>query len=408
MVQRARSGTISPAASAERSPTQPCVGGAEQDPQQTRVSRGRYFPRSVGEGTQLGSVWGGARAQYFPTAKCSGHGFPGYNLREAAPWSSNGCRGSFSFSKIRIGSFLLRYQHCLQRCECTLDTFTNKNIHHFSMGQTARPRGLVLTSEYISTPAQDQAFSEDSTPGDIQELEEPGTSGQSGQTTPMTLRVAPSTSPTPAATPQQPEFSTSCVPPTVRLIVCASVLGDVTITLPPSAHPGTSRMEHTGARAQVSGGRGHGRVFMGRQTESTGVPDTQTTIAQVLGYYHQSHKMMGKVLTELQEIKQLQRELNQQVEAHSSSKGSLVGVQQDFYTHMCRAYPPPFTPFCGPTTPEPSTTAIGREALLLEEPIVTSQPRHLCIPTRKKGLPPKSPGGKDGKTSDTTSKKPQR
>lgn len=59
--------------------------------------------------------------------------------------------------------------------------------------------------------------------------------------------------------------------------------------------------------------------------------------------------VMGQVLTKIQERKQLQKDLNHQLENHNSNMGSLIRVLQDIYTHLCRVCPALSTSSCGLT-----------------------------------------------------------
>lgn len=73
---------------------------------------------------------------------------------------------------------------------------------------------------------------------------------------------------------------------------------------------------------------------MGQHSEAIGVTVTQATINQVLGVLHQSQDVMGQVLTEFQDMKQLEREENVQMKNLNFNLGSLTGVLQNIYTHM--------------------------------------------------------------------------
>lgn len=108
---------------------------------------------------------------------------------------------------------------------------------------------------------------------------------------------------------------------------------------------------------------------MGQLSEPTEATNTQTTIDQVLGVYQGSQGMMVQVLTEIREMKQLQRDMHQEMATHNTNMGRLIGVLQDINITLCRAFPPPPIPSCGPPTSGPSTSVAdtGREALWEED-----------------------------------------
>lgn len=60
-------------------------------------------------------------------------------------------------------------------------------------------------------------------------------------------------------------------------------------------------------RAQVCGGRRSGRVTVVPQSKPTSATETQAAIVQVLGVHQASQSVMGQVLTEIREMKELQR-----------------------------------------------------------------------------------------------------
>ena len=95
-----------------------------------------------------------------------------------------------------------------------------------------------------------------------------------------------------------------------------------------------------------------------------------------LNAYNIPKTRWAQVISELQEMKQLQREHNVQMEKFgvelnhqmgklNSNVGSLTGVLQDILTHLVRANPPTTNPLCGATTSVATTsvTPTEREAL---------------------------------------------
>lgn len=84
---------------------------------------------------------------------------------------------------------------------------------------------------------------------------------------------------------------------------------------------------------------------------------------------------------------QLQREHNVEMQNLNSNVGFLTGVLQDISTHLCRAFPAPLSPFCGPTPtgPTPSASATEMEALQPETPpAATSVPAIVNPPTTRR------------------------
>lgn len=144
-------------------------------------------------------------------------------------------------------------------------------------------------------------------------------------TRPMTTPPNPSTTPHPTIVP------TPCVPSAVTSVVCLPVQDKVertTPTTPEQTYP--SGRGHPGPRGLSRGCRGCGRYSVGQQSQAT-------------------EGVMGQVLTKIQERKQLQKDLNHQLENHNSNMGSLIRVLQDIYTHLCRVCPALSTSSCGLT-----------------------------------------------------------
>ncbi|XP_078533599.1 uncharacterized protein LOC144819669 [Lissotriton helveticus] len=288
-------------------------------------------------------------------------------------------------------------------------------------GPTPRVRGQpsATATDDTSTPDQEQAFSEESTSACQDDEEQAVPSGSPGQTAPVSLPLPTPTSPTPAVTTPQPlDISNSYVQRNITPFLCPPVLAAADPTPPPPpVQQGPSEMGHIGSRAQGTGGRVHGRESVGQQSEATGFIVTQNTIDQVLNSLNQFQDRMGQVLTELREMKQLQREHNVQMETFNSSLGSLTGVIHDCFTHMCRAFPATSSPVCGPTTYGPTTSATERDALPQEETSVsTSVPATVNPPIPTTVNPPVSlrrerssgPAGEDRKTSTINTTKRRR
>ena len=145
---------------------------------------------------------------------------------------------------------------------------------------------------------------------------------------------------------------------------------------------------------------------MAQQREPTGDTYTQENIDQVLGVYEQSQGVMGQVLQESREMKQLQKDNHLELGTLNTNMGALAGVMQDIRTTLSRTFPP--TPPCVAGTSGQSTSvqATGRAVLPLEVPPAGTPDPAAANPTliRRRGHPPKHPGGADGKTP-TNSKK---
>ncbi|XP_078515402.1 uncharacterized protein LOC144776629 [Lissotriton helveticus] len=108
---------------------------------------------------------------------------------------------------------------CIALCQLCHHHHPNLLLVKYS-GLTGRARGQESATEETATSAQDQTVNEDKTPGNLDEDEESGPSGQLGQMTPVRLTASTPTPSTPAITPQLPEDSTFCVPSIVTPAMC--------------------------------------------------------------------------------------------------------------------------------------------------------------------------------------------
>ncbi|XP_078536585.1 uncharacterized protein LOC144822684 [Lissotriton helveticus] len=203
-----------------------------------------------------------------------------------------------------------------------------------SKGQSHIISGKTQDFDQTPTPPpptqpQDQASSE--SPGHTDVEDEPGPAGKPGQTETMSLTVPTTTLPTPVAT---------------SLLTSAPTTG------------GSS----TGSNIS--------------STQVTGVIDTQANIASVQGTYEENQGVMGQVLEKLREVKQLQSSIDRRLDTHNDNMGQLIGVLRDINNTLCMTFALPPTPYCGPTTSGPFTSAAatGREPLKYEDSSDTPEP----------------------------------
>ncbi|XP_069065572.1 emerin isoform X1 [Pleurodeles waltl] len=280
-------------------------------------------------------------------------------------------------------------------------------------GRAGTAPGQILFTSQTPNPPLDEALIDAYTPGHMFVDDGPGRSGHSGQRTTVRLIVPTTTPPTPVATTSQP---TKCpptrVPSTVATILCPPVLDPVgQITNPDTEGPGPHGRGHPVPRAQTRGSRVSGRDAVCQQSEATVPIHSKDTIREVLGVHQESQGMMGQLLAELGEIKQLQRDMHrdmlQQMEAHNANTASLTGVLRDIQTTLGRAFPPPSSSACGATKSSPSKSAAATGSKALPEyhpPSDTPASAAAGSPRpRKLGRPSKNRGAVDGKTPTTAS-----
>ncbi|KAJ1196356.1 hypothetical protein NDU88_000227 [Pleurodeles waltl] len=187
----------------------------------------------------------------------------------------------------------------------------------------------------MSTPPTEEAHSDYSSSVQLDLDDQPGPSGTSGQSVPLTLpqaatELAPSGK-TSAAPTQRAHTS---VPRTCQSAVCPPLQGTQG-NPPPQQHqgPGGSGSGHTVQGTEAQEHRGNGRAAMRQGEDRPRKPTLHEALSNIMGAYHHSQETMATVLAKFQETQQLQEEqylgFREALKSINSTLGTIVGVLKE-------------------------------------------------------------------------------
>ncbi|KAJ1201471.1 hypothetical protein NDU88_005280, partial [Pleurodeles waltl] len=245
----------------------------------------------------------------------------------------------------------------------------------------------------MSTPPTEEAHSDDSSSVQLYLDDQPGPSGTSGQSVPLTLaqattELAPSGN-TSAAPTQRAHTS---VPRTRQSAVCPPLQG--TQANPPLQQhqgPGGSGSGHTVQGTEAQEHRGTGRAAVRQVEDRPWEPALHEALSNIMGAYHHSQETMATVLAKFQETQRLQEEqylgFREELKSINSTLGTLVGVLKELVNTRRDTVAQQWAPDTSlddelPTT---STGASGQEAPPQDHDTSTTPPAD-GEPPRKRSL----------------------
>ncbi|KAJ1150141.1 hypothetical protein NDU88_002938 [Pleurodeles waltl] len=187
----------------------------------------------------------------------------------------------------------------------------------------------------MPTPPTEEAHSDDSSSVQLDLVDQPGPSGTSGQSVPLTLaqattELAPSGN-TSAAPTQRAHTS---IPRTRQSAVCPPLQG--TQANPPlQQHQGLggSGSGHTVQGTEAQEHRGTGRAAVQQGKDRPREPTLHEALSSIMGAYHHSQETMATVMAKFQETQRLQEEqylsFREELTSINSTLGTIVGVLKE-------------------------------------------------------------------------------
>ncbi|KAJ1128564.1 hypothetical protein NDU88_006941 [Pleurodeles waltl] len=251
----------------------------------------------------------------------------------------------------------------------------------------------------MSIPPPEQATSDDSSSVDLEPDDQPGPSGTSGQSVPLTQTQA-TAEPTPSGN--------NRTAPTQRAHASVSRTGQAAVCLPlqgPQGNPPTQQQQgpggsgsgHTVQGTEAQGNRATRRASV-RQggEERPREPTLQEALTTIMAAYHHSQETMATVLARFQEIQAQQEQrymgFSDQLTNISTAMGSIVQalnrIEDTFRDHMASHRAPVTSQ--EQERPTTSAGASGQEAPPQRQPPRTPPPAEQQ-PPRKRSLRSKKP-----------------
>ncbi|KAJ1166816.1 hypothetical protein NDU88_007212 [Pleurodeles waltl] len=187
----------------------------------------------------------------------------------------------------------------------------------------------------MSTPPKEEAHSDDSSSVQLDLDDQPGPSGTSGQSVPLTLAQAitelalsgnTSTAPT--------QWTHTSVPRTRQAAVCPPLQG-TPANPPPQQNqgPGGSGSGHTVQGTEAQEHRGTGRAAVRQGEDKPREPTLHEALSNILGAYHHSQETMATVLAKFQETQRLQEEqylwFREELKSINTTLGTIVGLLKE-------------------------------------------------------------------------------
>ncbi|KAJ1199663.1 hypothetical protein NDU88_003496 [Pleurodeles waltl] len=187
----------------------------------------------------------------------------------------------------------------------------------------------------MSTPPIEEAHSNDSSSVQLDLDDQPGPSGTSGQSVPLTLAETPTEPPPSGNTSTAPtQWAHTSVPRTRQAAVCPPLQG--TQANPPPQQqqgPGGSGSGHTVQGTEAKEQRGTGRAAVRQGEGRPREPALHEALSNIMGAYHHSQETMATVLAKFQETQRLQEEqylgLREELKSINTTLGSIVGLLKE-------------------------------------------------------------------------------
>ncbi|KAJ1081922.1 hypothetical protein NDU88_002094 [Pleurodeles waltl] len=239
----------------------------------------------------------------------------------------------------------------------------------------------------MSTPPTEEAHSDDSSSVQLDLDDQPGPSGTSGQSVPLTLAQAttelPPSENTSTAPTQRAHIS---VPRTHQSTVCPPLQG-TQANPPPQQQQGPGGSGHTVQGTEAQEHRGTGRAAVRQWEDRPREPTLHEALSNIMGAYHHSQATMATVLAKFQETQRLQEEqylgFREELRSINSTLGTFVGVLKEVLNTRRDTVAQQGAPDTSLEDELPTTSAgaSGQEAL--------PQDHHTSTPPPAEGEPPR-------------------
>ncbi|KAJ1191553.1 hypothetical protein NDU88_000869 [Pleurodeles waltl] len=245
----------------------------------------------------------------------------------------------------------------------------------------------------ISSPPTEEAHSDDSSSAQLDQDDQPGPSGTSGQSVPLTLAQATTEPPPLGNTTRAPtQWAHPSVPRTRQAAVCSSLQG-TQANPPPQENqgPGGSGSGHTVQGTEEQENRGTGRTAVRQGEDRPREPTLHEALFNIMGVYHHSQETMATVLANFQETQRLQEEhylgIREELKSINTTLVTIVGVLQDLVNTRRDTVAQQGAPDTSLDDEQPSTSAgaSGQEAPPQDHDTSTPPPAD-GEPPRKRSL----------------------
>ncbi|KAJ1101074.1 hypothetical protein NDU88_006148 [Pleurodeles waltl] len=180
-------------------------------------------------------------------------------------------------------------------------------------------------------PPPEEAHSDDCSSVDLDLDDQPGPSGTSGQSVPLTQPQATADLPPSGNTSTAPtQRALTSVSRTRQAAVCSPLQGTQVNPPPQQQGPGGSGNGHTVQGTGAQGNRGTGRAAVRQGGDRPREPTLHEALSSIMGACHHSQETMATVLAKFQETQRMQKEqylgFREELRTISSNLGTIVGV----------------------------------------------------------------------------------
>ncbi|KAJ1217878.1 hypothetical protein NDU88_005465 [Pleurodeles waltl] len=188
---------------------------------------------------------------------------------------------------------------------------------------------------HMSTPPTEKAHSDDSTSVQLDLDDQPGPSGTSGQSVPLTQAQATTDLPPSGNTSTAPtQRAHTSVHRTRQSAMCPPLQGTQDNPIPLQQQgPGGSGSGHTVQGTEALEHRGTGRADVRQGADRPREPTLHEALSSIMGAYHHSQETMATVLAKFQETQRIQEEqymgFREELRTISSTLGTIVGVLKE-------------------------------------------------------------------------------
>ncbi|KAJ1119690.1 hypothetical protein NDU88_007875 [Pleurodeles waltl] len=246
----------------------------------------------------------------------------------------------------------------------------------------------------MSIPPPEEAHSDDSSSVSLDPDDQPGPSGTSGQSVPLTQPQAPADLPPSGNTSTAPtQRAHASVSRTRQATVCPPLQG-TQVNPPPQQQqgPGGSGSGHTVQGTEAHGNRGTGRAAVRQGGDRPREPTLHEALSSIMGAYHRFQETMATVLARFQEIQVLQEEqfmgFREELRNISSAMGTIVVALNQIVTTLRDHVAPQRAPVTSMDQEQATTSAgaSGQEAPTQEQQATRTPPPAEGEPPRKRGL----------------------
>ncbi|KAJ1219012.1 hypothetical protein NDU88_006583 [Pleurodeles waltl] len=239
----------------------------------------------------------------------------------------------------------------------------------------------------MSTTPTEEAHSDDSSSVQLDLDDQPGPSGTSVQSVPLTQSQAITEIPPSGNTSTAPtQGAHTSVPRTHQAAVCPLLQG-TQANPPPQQQQGPEGSGHPVQGTEAQEHRGTGRADVRQGEDRPREPTLHEPLSKIMGAYHHSQETMATVLAKFQGTQRLQEELHlgfrEELKYINSNVGTIVGVLKELHNTRRETVAKQGAPdtSLGGELPTTSTGASGQE--------VPPQDHHTSTPPHAEGEPPR-------------------